>query len=229
MSSPSLIANCWKTIGVQGDGSCPELERHIHCRNCPVYSAAAVTLLDGEPPPDYFARWGRQVALKQEFADPDTHSIVIFRIGAEWLALPAALFQEIAGVRVVHSLPHRRGGAVLGLANIRGELLVCVSLRQVLGIEAAAAEPSGNKPRAASERLLVILSQGHRLACPVDEVHGIERFNPRALKEVPATVARATATYTRAVLGWQNRSVGVLDEQLLFHTFNRSLALATLT
>src|SRR5262245_23179704 len=39
---------CWRTIGVRGDHSCPELAEHVHCRNCPVYSAAALTVLDGE-------------------------------------------------------------------------------------------------------------------------------------------------------------------------------------
>ncbi len=37
------IDDCWNRIGVRGDGSCPELKRHIHCRNCPVYSAAAAS------------------------------------------------------------------------------------------------------------------------------------------------------------------------------------------
>src|SRR2546422_1979826 len=41
------------------------------------------------------------------------------------------LFRSIAEVaerRVIHSLPHRRTGIVLGVVNVRGELLVCVSL-----------------------------------------------------------------------------------------------------
>ena len=44
------LNDCWNKIGVRGDGSCPELERHAHCRNCPVYSAAAAQLLDAELP-----------------------------------------------------------------------------------------------------------------------------------------------------------------------------------
>ena len=33
--------DCWNKIGVSGDLSCPELNTHIHCRNCPVFAAAA--------------------------------------------------------------------------------------------------------------------------------------------------------------------------------------------
>ena len=33
------MADCWEQeIGVNGNASCSELARHIHCRNCPVYS-----------------------------------------------------------------------------------------------------------------------------------------------------------------------------------------------
>jgi chemotaxis-related protein WspD len=224
----SVINDCWNKIGVRGDSSCPELEKHIHCRNCPVYSAVAADLLDSDLPTDYLLHWTPHVAEKKRVAELDTHSVVIFRIGAEWLALPTHVFKEIGSLRVIHSLPHRRSGVVLGLANIRGELLVCVSLRRVLGLE----EPAGDKRekhRALNARLLVIECEGSRAVCPVDEVYGIQRFHPRELKEVPATVARATATYTKAVLPWQMKSVGLLDDQLLFYTLNRSLASATVT
>src|SRR5438445_8021579 len=67
---------------------------------------------------------------------PARTSAVIFRIHSEWLALPTEAFQEVAERRRIHSLPHRRNGVVLGLVNIRGELLICVDLGRVLGIGA---------------------------------------------------------------------------------------------
>ena len=222
-SSRPAINDCWNRIGVRGDSSCPELKQHIHCRNCPVYSAAAVDLLDAEPPPDYLEHWTRQIAQKA-LTEADTRSALIFRIGAEWLALPTAALQEIAGIRTIHSIPHRRNGVLVGLANIRGELLICISLRHILGLEEAV-EPSPEKHDVVGRRLLVIQREGSRAAaCPVDEVHGIQRFTPRALAPVPATVAKATATYTQAVLSWRKRPVGLLDDELLFHTINRSIA-----
>jgi chemotaxis-related protein WspD len=227
--SRRTINDCWNKIGVYGDASCPELPQHIHCRNCPVYSAAAVELLNSELPIDHLDRWTRHVAQKRRVTELDTHSVVVYRLGAQWLALPTTAFMEIASLRTIHSLPHRRNGVILGLANIRGELLVCVSLRQVLGVEEIAVERTRDEHRAVEGRLLVIRQEGHSAVCPVDEVYGIERFHPRELRPVPTTVAKATATYTKSVLPWHQKSVGVLDEQLLFHTFNRSLALATLT
>jgi len=217
------LNDCWNKIGVRGDGSCPELERHVHCRNCPVYSASAAKLLDSDLPAGHFAEWTGHFSGERKTEEAGTYSVVIFRIGAEWLALPTSVFSEVATVRAVHSLPHRRSGVVLGLANVRGTLLVCVSLGDVLDLEKAAA-PKKDSAHSQHRRLLVISREGSRLVFPVDEVHGIHRCQPRELKEVPATVAKATATYTKAVLAWRDKSVGCLDDQLLFYTLNRSLS-----
>ncbi len=217
------LNDCWNKIGVRGDGSCPELERHVHCRNCPVYSASAAKLLDADLPAGHLDEWTGHFAGAQQAGEAGTQSVVIFRIGAEWLALPTAVFKEVATLRAVHSLPHRRNGLVLGLTNVRGALLVCVSLGAVLGLEQAPETRKDQAP-ALPRRLLVISREGSRLVFPVDEVHGIYRCQPRELKAVPATVAKATATYTKSVLTWQDRTVGCLDDQLLFHTLNRSLA-----
>jgi chemotaxis-related protein WspD len=215
------MTDCWNRIGVHGDSSCQELKQHIHCRNCPVYSAAAVKLLDADPPPGYLQAWTNQLAQGEAQTELDSRSVLVFRVGAEWLALPAAALQEIAAVRPIHSIPHHRNGVLLGLANIRGELRICISLQRMLGLEAAPA--SLPQKRLTSKRLLVIHREGDRTVCPVDEVHGIERFGASELAPVPATVAGAAATYTRAVVSWRGNSVGLLDIELLFHTVNRSL------
>ena len=221
--SARLIQGCWKAIGVYGDASCVQLVQHIHCRNCQVYASAAAQLLDVETPDHYTQEWTQHVAAEKPAAPVETLSVVIFRIAAEWLALPSAIFKEIAGDRLIHSLPHRRNGALLGVVNIRGELLVCTSLKDILGVDAA--ESAAGSVR----RMLVIQQDNARTVCPVDEVHGIERFQLQDLKQVPATLAGAAVTYTKAVLSWRRRSVGVLDAELLFHTLNRSCQSATST
>jgi chemotaxis-related protein WspD len=216
-----IVNDCWNTIGVRGDQSCPELKQHIHCRNCPVYSAGAAELLDGDPPADYLAEWTRHFAQRKPAEDVETRSIVIFRIGAEWLALPASVVVEVANVLPVHSLPHRQGGAVLGLANVRGELLICVSLGRIVGVEPSAV--TSRERSTVYQRLLVIRREDVRVVCPVDEVHGIHRVHLRELKDVPATVANATVSYSTALVSWRERSVGILDDQLVFYSLKRSL------
>jgi chemotaxis-related protein WspD len=213
----------WTTIGVRGDASCPELKQYVHCHNCPVYSAGAMQLLDGDLPVDDLARWTSQIALPKPVKELHTQSVVIFRVGSEWLALPTPCVTEVANPLPIHALPHRPSGVVLGLASVHGELLICVSLGHILGLET----PAEAHPRlrgTLQQRLLVIRRDQVRAVCPVDEVHGIHRFHPRELKEVPATVARATTTYSKALLSWRDRSVGLLDDELLFHSVKRSVA-----
>ena len=127
-ATPITIDDCWNRIGVRGDGSCPELSS--------TFTAATVRFTRQRPwrcsiascRPTTSTDWTSHFAQEQRIEQLDTHSVVIFRIGAEWLALPTPVFKEVAELRAIHSLPHRRGGVVLGLANVRGELLVCVSL-----------------------------------------------------------------------------------------------------
>ena len=223
MSEAIPINDCWNKIGVWGNADCPELKKHIHCRNCPTYSTAATHLLNGMPPSHYLDEWTNFIAQERQVKESDTHSALIFCVGSEWLALSTKVFKEVANFKMIHSLPHRRKDIVLGIVNIRGELLICVSLLQALGLEKAR-ETGRDKSHVTRHRLLVINDEGKRLAFPVDEVGGIHHFSPKEVKEVPSTIARATAVHTTGVLSWQNRSVGCLDAQLLFYTLNKGLS-----
>jgi chemotaxis-related protein WspD len=217
------IDDCWNRIGVHGDRSCPALVQHVHCRNCPVYSAAALLLLDRDIPVAEAPTKPALISTDDEVVDPAATSVVIFRVGAEWLALPTAVVSEVAELRPIHSLPHRRNGFVLGVTNGRGELLPCVALARMLGIEPSDPARATEDRHRAQARLLVIRRGQLRAACPVEDIHGVHRFRASDLKDRPATVAR-TSSHTSAVATWRDRTVGVLDEGSLFAALERSLA-----
>lgn len=221
MNLGAPIDDCWNRIGVQGDMSCPELERHIHCRNCPVYASAAARLLDSELPDGYVDERTSHYAAARHGESHATGAFTLFRIGAEWLCLPASAVSEITSMRTIHKLPHR-APVVLGVVNVRGELLICLSLGRMLGVEPAPAPPED--AAVVYPRLVVLASDQGRLVFPVDEMHGIERFGPGALQEVPASIGKAAATYTSAMLPWGERSVGCLDAGLVLYGFHRGLA-----
>jgi len=231
MTDPAVVAglldgtainDCWNVIGVRGDGSCAELTQYVHCRNCPVYSAGAAMVLDASAPVDYLADRTVHFAAAPRVREGETRSVVIFRVASEWLALPTSVVVEVANLLPIHSLPHRPDGVVLGLASVRGELLVCVSLSRIIGAAAAPASFTSDA-RGTYRRLLVIRREAIRVVCPVDEVYGIHHFDPRELEELPTTVAQAAVTYSTGLLPWQKRSVGTLDADLLFYTLKRSL------
>ena len=130
----TVVDDCWNKIGVRGDGSCSQLPQHTSCRNCPTYSAAAVSILDRAVLGEQVVQSAPDATESPVAVELDTRSVVVFRVGSEWLALATSVFREVAALRTIHSLPQRRTGAVLGLANVRGELLICVSLGHLLGL-----------------------------------------------------------------------------------------------
>jgi chemotaxis-related protein WspD len=207
----------------------------VHCRNCPVYARAGALLLNRPLPADYRRAWTAHYANAKRgtgngesgsaFRVPGSAfnrtSVTLFRLGPEWLALETTLFQEVAEHRLLHSLPHRRQGVVLGLVNVRGELLICISLARLLALEDDA--PPG-RARPLPPRLMVVSADANRFAFPVDEVYGVHRFNREELQEPPATVARAGRAVSRGVFRWQAHTVGYLDSEALCANVNRSLS-----
>lgn len=213
--------DCWNRIGVRGDASCPELVASVHCRNCGVYSAAAARLLDRDLTEDRLDEATEDVSRVLQPSATDAASAIIFRVGAEWFALSPLAFDEIAEPRTIRPLPHRRGGAVLGLVNVRGELVVCLSLAHVMGLADAAQVEDHGAPHAG--RLIVLSHAEGRVAFPVEEVRSIHAYEARELKALPATVSRTAANFADGLLAWRGRAVGHLDSGRLAETLNRSL------
>ena len=208
-----VIDACWKRIGVQGDKSCAELPRHSHCRNCPRFSHAAALLLDRDLPADHDA--APVARLGEDSGIGSGESLMVFRLGAEWFALPTLVLDEIIRHRPIHSLPHRNHPGLLGLVNVRGELVICVSLAQLL---------VGAMPVTDGGRLVVLRQDNRRLAFPVDEVRDMRFHDDGHMRPVPATLARSATTFTRGLLGWEGHQVGRLDEALVFAAMERFLA-----
>lgn len=219
------IVECWREIGVSGDRSCPELEEHLHCRNCPTHAQIARKLLDRPLPPGYRDEWTQHFAERDEKAPEgeEIDSVLIFRIGEEWLGLPAAICREIAEPRPVHSLPHRRSEAVRGIVNVRGELLICVSLPALLGIDAAFSSRSTERI-AVFPRLVVTGEETRHVAFEVDEVHGLHGYRAHERSPVPATVGRSAASVVETVIPWNGRAVGCLNAGRLLDLIDRSIA-----
>jgi len=210
------MEDCWRIVGVSGDRSCPELSAFIHCRNCPVLAAAAHRFFNRPAPEGYLASW--QEILEQPVTPfaADAKSVLIFRLGEEWLALPTPVLVEVTPLRQVHRLPHRSNTVLAGITNIRGQLQLCVRLGGLLGLAAEATETPESAPTA---RLIVVerttASGQVRWAFGVDEVAGIHLIPGASLRSAPATVRGTVMRATVALFAWQDRTVGLLDEARL--------------
>jgi chemotaxis-related protein WspD len=223
------IDDCWNRIGVHGDSSCERLAEYVRCLNCPVFEVAAAKLLDQPEPLVYLsmheARTPAQAAQSGQRQDAREagESFLVFRIGREWLGLPTRIFRQIVQTRAVHTLPHRQHRAVLGVVNVQGELLVCLSLAHLLGFEPDTAATRDERARLDLPRLLVVARDDEHAVFPVDQVDGVQRFAPSTFCAPPATLSPSAAAHTRAVAPWRGVSVGLLDADALFDTLNRSL------
>jgi chemotaxis-related protein WspD len=228
--------DCWNHIGVWGDRQCPKLAEVVHCQNCPVFSAAGRRFLDAPSPEGYLEEWTDRLVPAIELPSSDLQSVVILRLGDEWLALPVSILVEITPPRPVHRVPHR-GGLLAGIVNIRGELHLCVRLGELLGLESRAglnahrhhaerntdADPDAHAKadpeearRKGGGRFIVARRGAESWVFPVDQVDQVRRFPLNELRPAPATLARALGRLTRGVFGWQDRQIGLLDEARLF-------------
>jgi chemotaxis-related protein WspD len=210
------LHDCWNQVGVQGDRSCAELARHLHCRNCPSYLAAARTQLARPVAAEDIAAWTEQFSKPTVRQETQKHSVLIVRCGSEWLGLHTRLCGEVTGHRTIRTLPHRRSAAILGLANVRGALIPCVSLSKLLGIHEDAPP--------ASPRLVVVADESHSTAVQVDEVVGTHRYSSNELRPVPDTLPVGDDRRIEAILLTRDRSVGILGAKALVDSLARCLA-----
>ncbi|MBU7583164.1 MAG: chemotaxis protein CheW [Nostoc sp. TH1S01] len=230
------VEHCWNMIGIEGDRTCSELSTHAHCRNCPIYSVAGRCLLELPTPEKNCHEWTQLIAESPTNKNPhlptyavrttEILTVVIFRLQQEWLALPAQVFKETTHPSVIHTLPHRQNQVLRGLINIRGELLLCVSLSHLLNIESSDTPKQGPSPVMHS-RMVVIEKAGNAWVFPVDEIYGIYRFHRRELRDAFRKITPATQTYTKGLFSWQpanfptSHTVSYLDDELLFTSLAR--------
>lgn len=215
---------CWKQIGIWGDGGCEALRQHIHCHNCPVFSAAAAELLDREMPPRYRDQWADHFGQKKADLALSTQSVLAFRIARESFAIQMKALQEVGYLKALRPIPHRRQGVVQGVVNVRGQLVICVSLQNALQLEPLVQPVNESSSKLGQKRLLITDYEGDRFAFSVDEIHGILRLRPGELQDLPATVGHNPSRCVGGVLNWQGKSIGLLEERRLFELLNRSLS-----
>jgi chemotaxis-related protein WspD len=224
MSREPGLGDCWNLIGVTGDRSCPELRTHVHCRNCPVFASAARSFFDRRAPDGYLADWSRWLAESATFGPSgdgseakgdhllprgEAVSVLIFRLGEEWLAFRTQTVVEVTLPRPVHRIPHRSNAVLSGIVSLQGQVQLCVSLHGLLGVTGA--------PQASSR--LVVLRDAERMESWVfaaDEVVGVRRIPRSQWRNVPSTLINPAVGFSQAVLSWDERSIGLIDEQRIF-------------
>ncbi len=213
---------CWNEKGVWGDRSCSGLQEYGHCRDCETFSQEGRALLDREAPGDYLSEWATLLAQERETSGRDESTVQVFRLTSEWLALPAHCCVEVVALRPVRHIPHRSNRILLGLVSVRGEIHLCVSLANLLGIEKDEG-PEDIDSRRVNPRLCVVKRDNVSWIFPVDEVHGLITFPEKDVGGVPSTVTKSYQKFTRGLLDSSGKMIGLLDEASVFDALSRSV------
>ncbi|WP_126455754.1 chemotaxis protein CheW [Sulfuriflexus mobilis] len=215
LPAPAVITDCWNTIGVWGNSPerCARLEELIHCHNCEVYSNAGRMLLNRAAPSGYEDEWTD--VLSKEIVSPaeNLESVVVFRLGTEWLALPVVMIKEITLMRDICDLPHNNNLKLRGIVNIRGELVICMSLGYLMGVEKP--DEDWLKFERSISRLIMMREGSGYIVFPVSEVHGIARHLPEELNKAPDTIKKTNLSFIKGIIKWKGNNVGCIDETAL--------------
>lgn len=213
------MSDCWNQIGAEGDRSCDQLKQVTHCYNCPVFAKSGSLLLEREVPTDYIQEWTNTIAERGSAlslrSTEEMLSLILFRLANEEFAISVRSLQEVIRPTRIHTLPHRSNSLFLGLTSIRGEILLCASLREFLNLEPAV--PSGR------EQMLIVGTTQRKWVFPVDEVYGIQRYPLREIQDPPVVLLKTNAAYTQGIITWNDQKVNYLNAELLIDTLDRRL------
>ena len=128
----------------------------------------------------------RAVRMDMAAGQAETWSGLGFRLGDVWFTAPRDDVLEVIVPPQVTRVPNARAW-LLGIANVRGNLLTVVDLRQFVGLPMA--EPQRN------QRVLVLNSTRMPVGFLVDEVAGHRQFTPGEQRHREAAQAEMFAPY----------------------------------
>jgi chemotaxis-related protein WspD len=216
------INDCWNSIGVwsQAKARCPELKKLTHCHNCPVYSNAGRQLLDRNHDVAYQEEWTRNLEKPRVEKLTNSKSALAFRLGDEWFALHTTIIREVTYCSNHHSLPHRKNRVLRGIVNVRGELLLCVSLGYLFKLQKGEKEHESNK--AIHQRYIVIGDNEEYYTFPASEVRNTLRYDVDTIQKPPSTLAESASSYVLGIILYEDTHIALINSELLFNALHRS-------
>jgi chemotaxis-related protein WspD len=205
------LDDCWNRMGIRGDRSCTKLTEYSHCHHCPVYAEAAKRILD------FYSLSHQQadISVTSLAQSQASESLLVFRLGDQWLALSLDILSAVAPLQSIHSLPHRRSDMVLGVSNVRGALVACLSLSRLLNLDNSHYQTTA---RVTPRMLIISQAAEEKVVCPVDDVLGIHAITKQQF------VNNGDGKFTKAVFQWQDHSVSLIDNTWLLAAIKRSLS-----
>lgn len=143
------------------------------------------------------------LAAEQEEAEAeDIVSLLLFALGSEWYAVPIGSVREIYNEYVVTPVPCVPG-FILGVINIRGEIISVTDVKQLLRLPATQSE--------AMSPAIVVENERCSTALLVDVVGDISEVPASALEAPVATLDKSQTAFVSGSLFLDGSLVGLLD------------------
>ena len=204
----------WSNANVK----CERLIEHVHCRNCPVFSVEGKRVLDRVAPVGYLKGWRKTLAIKKEQQNGDNKSALVFRVNDEWFALPTGCLEEITEKKKVHRIPRNQNSDISGVVNIGGEIRICYSLVNILGINSAR-EDVKNTGAIVAGRFIVILLDSQHYVFLVDQVNGLDWYSFEEVSPVPSTLEYDSGNMIAGIIKRNKNNIAILNVDM----FQRNL------
>ncbi|MCE9618991.1 MAG: chemotaxis protein CheW [Planctomycetes bacterium] len=157
------------------------------------------------------------LSLKRQHSLREEGTILLFRIGGERFALPAASVLNVFPVAAVRKVPHRTRPPFRGLCCHEGAILLTGMLHVVLDM------PADETGDAKLRRMIVIGSEESAWAFEVDAVECIRRVDPAQFRHAPATIPRNATSCTTALIPMEDGDAALLDPDAIRSTMERSI------
>ncbi len=207
------INDCWNTIGVWGKQQprCDRLSTLTHCRNCSIYNEAGQRLLGRDQDSEYLNDWKSNLSKPRSEKDTNLNAALAFRVGDEWFSICSSYIQEIIHCDKHHSLPHRKNPVLRGLVNVRGNLLLNISIGYLFKVDRGYMHTKFD-----NERYVVINDSSNTYAFPASDVREIIHYTQKDIMPTPSTFKQDTSCYLKGIIRHKDYDIGIIDETLLF-------------
>lgn len=218
MTAPTTVTHCWQAIGVWrvGGAACERLAKFEHCANCPVYHEAGQSLLDRELSDEDLAEATARVRQPVAPRDPDRLHALAFRLGDAIYALPLSSCDGVSPSSTARRVPHRNPDILLGVVNVFGRVIPCVSLDGLL----ARRREATSAPRV----MIVLRSRERQVALPVDAVIDQMQYHRSDVTGVAASAEKGPPGIVEGMVSWRDATTMLLDTGRLWAVLEAQLA-----
>jgi len=138
---------------------------------------------------------------------PVKRQMVIFRIGSEEFAIDIDLTKEIVTMRPITPIPETED-YVLGVMNLRGNLVPVLDLRRRLRAGAETASSGKGQP---DIRIIIARVDGKQTGLVVDGASEVLRVTDDMIEPPPDVITEIGAEYIGGIINLSDRFITVLD------------------